>query len=274
MLAALLDGTVISPQQSAIHIDDRGLLYGDGVFETMSLQNGKLRFLNDHLRRMQHGCKRLGIVMPDTELLINELQQLTHNADRGIVKLIITRGRGGRGYRASQCVATRLMQLFEPVELVTGLTVRWCATRLARNEALAGIKHLNRLEQVLAQSEWDDATINEGLMLDTEGELISGTMSNVFMVVDDVLVTPDLRFSGVQGVMRGNILHTAVELSITVEQRAVHPEELLSATEVFMTNAVRGIQPVVALLPSSIAGRQWDIGALTMKLMDNLAQEH
>jgi len=275
MLAGLLNGKAISPQQPAIHIDDRGLLYGDGVFETMLLRAGRVRFIDDHLHRLQQGCERLKMSPPVIGQLREELQQLVQQHRDGIVKLILTRGRGGRGYRAVAGDATRLWQLFAPVASVGGgVSLRWCDTRLARNQALAGIKHLNRLEQVLAQSEWDDATINEGLMLDTESELISGTMGNVFLVLENVLVTPDLRFCGVQGVMRKNILRFAAALELPCEERAVRPEELHAASEVFITNAVRGIQPVTTLLPSILNGQQWTVGETTLRLITKLNECH
>ncbi len=273
MLAALYNGVAVSPDQPVIHLDERGLLYGDGVFETMLLQNGQVRFIDDHLQRLRQGCEQLHILTPENKLLDDELAQLQQQHREGIIKLIITRGRGGRGYRPSVNQPTRILQLFASVVASTGgITVRWCETRWARNSLLAGIKHLNRLEQVMAQSEWNDPQIAEGLMLDTEDELISGTMSNVFMMIDDVLVTPDLRFCGVQGVMRKNVLRYARDMNILVEERAVRSEELRSATEVFVTNTVRGIQPVVTLLSLPMEVQQWPIGTITLRLMNKLSE--
>jgi 4-amino-4-deoxychorismate lyase len=125
--------------------------------------------------------------------------------------------------------------------------LRWCDTRLARQPLLAGIKHLNRLEQVLAQSEWSDERVQEGLMVDTEGELIGGTASNVFVVRDGTLLTPDLRFCGVRGVMRGQVIACARRLGLPVSEEPLWPEDLQSAKEVFVTNAVRGIRPAATL---------------------------
>jgi 4-amino-4-deoxychorismate lyase len=148
-----------------------------------------------------------------------------------------------------------------------GIAVRWCTTRLARNQQLAGIKHLNRLEQVLAQNEWTDEQIAEGLMLDTESELISATASNLFMVCDGVLATPDLRFSGIRGVMREQVIGLAQQARIQIEERALRPDDLLGATEAFTTNAVRGIRPIV-----SLDDRRWPIGAVTKRLMTALTK--
>jgi 4-amino-4-deoxychorismate lyase len=161
---------------------------------------------------------------------------------------------------------TRVWQSFPaPVVSSSGITLRWCATRLSRNALLAGIKHSNRLEQVLAQAEWRDENIAEGLMLDTEGELVCGTMTNVFLVLEGSLITPDLRYSGIAGVMRKNVLMLAASLNIETEQRAVRAEEVQAAQELFVCNAVRGIQPVIAL-----EQQQWPTGELTRKLLQAL----
>lgn len=269
MLRAILNGGVITPDHSSIHIDDRGLLYGDGLFETMLLKNSNVRFLDDHLQRLRQGCEKLKIEMPEETLLRNEVRELIDGSQNAIVKLIVTRGRGGRGYRPSQNHPTRLWQLFAPPAPSNDpIAIRWCETRLSRNSLLAGIKHLNRLEQVLAQSEWSDTTVAEGLMLDTEYEVVCGTMSNVFIVIDNTLVTPDLRFCGVKGVMRCNVLRMARKLNIDIEERSMHPEEINEASEVFITNAVRGIQPVMKLIANNqTAVMAWPVGDITSRLM-------
>jgi 4-amino-4-deoxychorismate lyase len=268
LIAALIDGLTVNDANRALSIEDRGLSYGDGLFETMALRGGAVRFLDEHLARLRLGCERLKFRVPPETTLRNDIAALTRGHSEGIVKLIVTRGMGGRGYRGDAALtATRIALLYPPLhgETSNGIRLRWCATRLARNSLLAGIKHLNRLEQVLAQSEWSDAEIAEGLMLDTEGEVISATASNVFIVNDGVLMTPDLRFSGVCGVLRQHVLLTASKIGLVVEERALRPEDLLGATECFVTNALRGIRPVVAL-----DERCWPIGHVTKRLMAEL----
>ncbi len=264
MLAVLINGTTVNDAAHAISVEDRGLSYGDGLFETMRLHAGAVCFLNKHLARLQLGCQRLGIAMPQEVLLRQDIELLTRDHQEGIVKLIVTRGAGGRGYRAATAIdATRIAMLY-PVtngNQRDGITVRWCATRLGRNPLLAGIKHLNRLEQVLAQNEWHDQRVAEGLLLDTEGELICATASNVFIVTDGVLSTPDLRFSGIRGVMRAAVVAAAGKENLVVEERALWPEDFLNASEVFLTNAVRGIRPVIAL-----DERRWSVGPITTRL--------
>ena len=269
MQAALLNGRPVDAQQPVVHLNDRGWLYGDGLFETMLLTGGRVRFLQDHIERLQLGCERLGIAVPATQLLQQELAQLCGSNQHAVVRLTVTRGRAERGYRPPEhAEPTRVWQLFSaPPSIGTGIEVRWCETRLSRNPLLAGIKHCNRLEQVLAQAEWCNAEIAEGLMLDTEGELVCATASNVFLVFDGVLVTPDLRYSGIAGVMRKNLLRLARDLRIEQEQRAVRPEEVSDAQELFVCNAVRGIQPVVTL-----AGQRWAVGAVARQLTTALEQ--
>jgi len=265
MLAVLVNGLRIGNESAALSVEERGLSYGDGVFETMCLQDGHIRFLDSHLARLHTGCQRLGFAPPDNDTVRRDVAALIGGSVDGVVKLIVTRGAGGRGYRPVKgSTATRIAILYPPISTSaqSGIAVRWCATRLARNEQLAGIKHLNRLEQVLAQNEWTDEQITEGLMLDTEGELVSATAGNLFMVGDGVLVTPDLRFSGIRGVMRDQVIKLAQQERIPTEERALRPDDLLGATEVFITNAVRGIRPVV-----SLDARRWPIGSVTKRLM-------
>lgn len=243
-LAMLVNG------QSAhlIPADDRGFQYGDGLFETALLIRRRVRFLDDHLQRLFDGCARLGIAAPDEQTLRNEIAQVTADAERGVLKIIVTRGSGGRGYRPSGTASTRVVVLHPLIPAPQkALRLRWCDIRLGRNARLAGIKHLNRLEQVLAQGEWRDGDADEGLMLDTEGEVVCATSANVFAVRDGALITPDLRFSGVQGVMRAQVLKAAAKLRLAVSEEPLWPHDIETASEVFITNAVRGIRSVASL---------------------------
>lgn len=250
--AVLVNGVSPDDPLHAIAVEDRGLQYGDGVFESALLARGRVRFLELHLRRLALGCERLGIVPPDPALLRSDVQRLSGSAERGVLKIVVSRGIGPRSYRPSaRSKTTRVVALYPaPLQPATsGLALRWCETRLGRNARLAGIKHLNRLEQVLAQAEWHDETIAEGLMLDTEGELVSATASNVFVVRAGALVTPNLRFCGVLGIMRGEVLRMAKELGIAVSEEPLWPHDVEAASEVFITNSVRGIRSAAELGP-------------------------
>ena len=182
---------------------DRGLQYGDGVFETIAVRQKELLCWEPHYRRLKTGCDFLGIDCPSSSLLINEAAQLEYNSELAVLKIIITRGQGGRGYRppVPKTPATRILGLYPwpdyPEEnYIQGVKTKICQTRLGHNPQLAGIKHLNRLEQVLARSEWDQPEIAEGLMLDIDDNVIEGTMSNLFIIKDQKLMTPDLSQCG------------------------------------------------------------------------------
>jgi 4-amino-4-deoxychorismate lyase len=232
----------------SVAVFDRGLAYGDGLFETIRLINGQPLLFPLHLARLQAGCQRLGLHF-DTEALLNEIRQLSQfgTGQDQVLKIIITRGIGGRGYRpAANLVANRILTLqpyAEDVDAVThGIQLYCCQTPLARQPLLAGLKHLNRLEQVLAAAELPQSC-PEGLMRDTLGQVIEGTRSNLFLVLDDQLVTPDLSHSGINGVLRQWLCDTQ-----SVDIRTVDLAMLLAATEVFVCNSVFGIYPVTALL--------------------------
>lgn len=270
MLALLVNGVECANPASAIAAGDRGLSYGDGLFETMSLQRGKVRFLESHLARLSLGCERLGIRNTDERALRAEIAQISASIDAGVLKIVVTRGAGTRGYRASAGSSpTRIVSLHEPASAGNfSIRVRWCETRLSRNPVLAGIKHLNRLEQVLAQNEWSDAAIEEGFMLDGEGELVSATAANVFVVRDRELVTSDLRYCGVRGVMRGEVIRLANQLGVSVHEEPLWPEDLDTASEVFVTNAIRGIRAVATLDHYA-----WPPGPVTQALSSALAAD-
>jgi 4-amino-4-deoxychorismate lyase len=149
-----------------------------------------------------------------------------------------------------------------------GVAVRMCDMRLGHNPRLAGIKHLNRLEQVLARQEWDDTGIMEGLLLDSGNNLVEGTMSNLFLVRDGVLLTPDLQRCGVAGIMRSQLLALADQLSINTEVCQLGMADLQAAEEVFICNSLIGIWPVI-----SIDDRKYTRGIITSRLQDLLASE-
>jgi 4-amino-4-deoxychorismate lyase len=251
-----------------IPADDRGFQYGDGLFETALLVKGRVRFLDEHCQRLFAGCARLGITPPDRQILLHEITQVTAGVDRGIVKIIVSRGAGGRGYRPSAAMSSNRVVALHPFNPAPqgALRVRWCDIRLGRNAHLAGIKHLNRLEQVLAQSEWREGEADEGLMLDTEGEVVCATSANVFVVRDNSLLTPDLRYCGVRGVMRAQVIKAAAKLQLAVSEEPLWPHDLETANEVFITNAVRGIRSV-----ASLDSLQWSASGVAARLASALS---
>lgn len=235
--------------------DDRGLAYGDGLFETIAVVDGQPRLWEPHMARLQRGCERLRLPAPATATLWSEAQALIRqqSACHAVLKLIYTRGRGGRGYAVPAVpVATRILSLhpwpdWSASRWTEGIGLFLCATRLARQPLLAGIKHLNRLEQVLARSEWEDPRWAEGLVCDLDGGLVEGTASNLFAVTGGRLVTPPLNDCGVAGVMQRNIMALSDELQIPYEVMRLDLDALRGMDEVFVSNSLAGIWPVRGL---------------------------
>ena len=249
----------------AVSAADRGLQYGDGLFETMSVRQGRIVLLERHLARLTRGCERLGIGSVPAAQLRRELQRAADDPDVGVVKLILTRGVQARGYRPDpQTLPTRIVTAYPapayPADWArVGVQLHVCALRLSEQPRLAGLKHLNRLEQVLARREWSERVAQEGLLLDVASCVVGGTMSNVFARIDGQLVTPSLERCGVAGVMREAVLALAASRGITCQQRELPFTELLRAREVFLTNALIGIWPVVGL-----GDHRYELGAASL----------
>lgn len=249
---SLLSLSVNGVPDSAISPLDRGFSYGDGLFETCRCVNGQIPLWPYHRERLLTSAKRLNIPL-DEPLLQNWLDQTLiqcRTVPNAVVKIQITRGSGGRGYVIpAQVIPTYVVAAFagtalESVAFTEGVEIRICDLRLSKNPALAGIKHLNRLEQVLARSEWNNEYA-EGLLLDTDDNLIEATASNLFLVRDGELITPDLSAAGVTGVMRRVIIDVlAPKLSLSVRIATLGLDDLSRAEEIFLTNSVFGIWPI------------------------------
>ncbi len=258
-------------EAAAVTALDRGLHYGDGLFETLGCIAGRPRFLPLHLKRLAAGCARLRLPAPDLALLARELEALAAPCERAIVKLILTRGAAlARGYAfAGPEQPTRITLRYPwpvPAEEAAGVRVRIGELALSENPATAGIKHLNRLEQVLARAEWSDPSIAEALLFSRSGALVSGTMSNVFLVRQGSLCTPRLDLCGVAGVMRQVVLDAAAESALRSEECVLLRADLDAAEEIFLTNALTGIRPV-----GELAGRALAVGSLTRRLQTAIA---
>lgn len=222
---------------------DRGLAYGDGLFETALVQGGRVVWWPAHLARLSEGAARLRIPMPDVAWLTLQLAGFVAQAPaRAVLKLMLTRGVGGRGYAPPETVEPTLALSLHaaPARPAAPLSLRWCDTRLAIQPALAGLKHLNRLEQVLARAEWAEPGIDEGLMLDTNGQLGCATAANVFALCHGRWLTPPVHQRGVAGVARAWVL--AHEPAAAESE--LSPAQVESAEALFLCNAVRGILPV------------------------------
>ena len=255
----------------AIAAGDRGVAYGDGLLETMRACRGDVPWWDAHWSRLQRGARQLRMTLPDAAQVREEAAQLLSGAD-AVLKLIVTRGSGGRGYAPdADAMPTWILSQhpLPPESPDDGIAVRWCETRLAVQPALAGIKHCNRLEQVLARSEWNDKAVRdhgalEGLMRSMEGDVVCATAANLFVLCDGRWLTPRIDRCGVAGVCRawvlGELGASEVRLGVT---------EVETAEAVFLCNAVRGILPVARL-----DGCTWPVHPQVSALRELLAAAH
>jgi 4-amino-4-deoxychorismate lyase len=267
--AVLIDGQ----PAGQVSVRERALHYGDGLFETIACPGGTPRLLDLHLQRLARGGARLKFPALDAQLLAREVRGLAAASERCIIKLILSRGAAhARGYRPSGTETPSRILLrygWPPYDSSLdrdGVSVRTATVRLGENPALAGIKHLNRLEQVLAAAE--SADVAEALMYSSSGELVSGIMSNVFLVDADALLTPALDCCGVLGVMRERVLTLAAAAGIPVLLRRLTQEDCLRVREMFLTNALIGVRPV-----RSLDGRALSVGALTRRVQELVAAD-
>jgi 4-amino-4-deoxychorismate lyase len=246
--AVLINGTA----GGVIDWSDRGLHYGDGLFETISCVGGAPRWLARHLARLRQGCAKLQLAPPDEALLGAEIARLCHGQSRCLIKLIYTRGATAqRGYRPQALPAqrpTRIVARYPWSEDQGGaLRLGWSAVTLADNPRLAGVKHLNRLEQVLAQADMAGTDFDEMLMRSAGGAVICGTMSNLFMPDGAVLRTPDLASCGVAGVLRGLVLQCAPTAGFTVSFESLTVERVATAASLWVSNVRLGLRAAGSL---------------------------
>ncbi len=251
-----------------VNAADRAVQYGDGLFETIRVRHARPEYLGRHMHRLSVGCERLKFSRVDWALVRQELVELAGQQEDAVLKYILSRGTGSRGYRPGTGLeATRIASIHplphwssDPDQ--NGVRTRICTTRLAAQPLLAGLKHLNRLEQVMARAEWDDPDIAEGFMLDLEQRLIEGTMSNIFIVNGGELLTPELSKCGVAGVMRSVILDLAATLGFKTRVRPLTLDDVNASQEVFICNSLAGIWPVVHIDDLG----EFDVGRMTRQL--------
>jgi 4-amino-4-deoxychorismate lyase len=242
---------------SALDVNDRGLAYGDGLFTTAKIVKGKIELLDQHLKRLFQGCSKLFINLPaiysTTEKLSAELTSIAKRYNLAVIKIIITAGSGGRGYSRiglKQDSTNVIIRVFDfPQyynELATsGIILGVSKQQLAISPMLGGVKHLNRLEQVLLRKELDLREEDDLVVLNAEEQVVEVTSANIFYWSNNKLYTPDVSRSGVDGLMRQfimiqyyNFYKTEV---IVTDTKLSHLDQ---ADEIFTCNSITGILPV------------------------------
>lgn len=253
VLATLVNGR----DEGVVPILDRGLQFGDGLFTTLAVHEGRVLCLQSHLSRLRQGAVLLGMSSVDAALdaLQEDIATLLAAPGgrvprRAVLKIILSRGSSGRGYACPQPeTLTRIASVFpwpqwpgRPRE--EGVVAQFCRHRLSSHPILAGIKHLNRLDQVLAWRELPAGKVAEGLMLDYRGRVVEGIASNIFLRHRQLWRTPDLRCCGVAGIMRAQIMECLRRLRWPVQVGTVLPGDIEQADELFFCNSIIGIWPL------------------------------
>lgn len=249
-LEVLVDGRPASLDGQEQWLLDRGLHYGDGLFETMIARNGRIRFVALHRARLAAGCARLRIGIAQAPLW-EQAGVLAQQHGNAVLKLLVTRGSmTQRGYGISGDEPGRSLLFAYPAaeaNTASEISVIALQARLGENAALAGIKHCNRLEQVLARMELQSKPAFEGLIGSSSGWLISGTMSNVFLDTEAGLVTPALNLCGIAGVMRAVVLREAAALGMALRVTDIPLAALGNCRGAFLTNVRLGVLPITQL---------------------------
>ncbi len=269
--------TLVNGKESSfIDVTDRGLQFGDGVFETIRIHQGKAVWWQQHIDRLLDGCRRLHFpVLPDVGTLQKEVNELLAGSETGTVKIIITRGNSSGGYAAAEDSIPNRVMIFtsglrHQSKAKQGIVLGVCEQPISGSQQLSGIKHLNRLEQVLARLECQSNGWDEGLMLDDRNRIIEGCMSNLFVWQKDRLLTPQLEQTGIKGICRERVLSLAEENGLNVEQCELDLGDLQHSDGLFVTNSLIGIWPVVQFSCLQIKERQFEINANTRLLQKKL----
>jgi 4-amino-4-deoxychorismate lyase len=251
----------------AISPMDRGFTYGDGIFRTLPIRQGAPEHWAAHYKKLVEDCNALKIVCPSADLLLADIGRLFEHEDDAVAKIIISRGEGERGYavpalaQPTRVVIKTPFPRYPETNFTEGVRLHLCNLRLSYQPQLAGIKHLNRLENVMARMEWTDDSIADGLLLDGQGRAIECTMSNIFARFGESLVTPDLSLCGVAGITRERIMEGAPQLGLTARVADLPLAELTKADEIITCNSLYGAWQVIEL-----NGQRWKTQGLAMKL--------
>jgi len=266
MIMVLVDGMPLA----SIPADDRGLAYGDGVFRTLAMRNGNPELWSRQWEKLVADCRALLLTPPVEADLLRDISRIADEMPDCALRITITRGSGGRGYdmprdtQPRRVVAGSPLPQYPAAHQARGIRARFCKLRLAPQPRLAGIKHLNRLENVLARAEWNDVSIAEGLLLDVDGNVIGGTRSNLFIAESDSLATPDLSRCGVAGVTRDAVIDSARGEGVSCHVEPIDRARLEAADEIILVNSLIGAWTVAILeqrtradFPMTARVRKW-----------------
>lgn len=256
---------------TGLSVLDRGLAYGDGVFRSFAVKNGVPHQWALQYQKLAADCQALNIQCPSAEILLKDIQALFGANEYAVAKIIVTRGEGVRGYGFPADIMPKRIVIksaapnYPEKNATAGVCLHLCELRLSHQAKLAGIKHLNRLENVLARNEWSDASIADGILLDLEGNVIEGTMSNVFARFGTTLTTPALNQCGVSGLARERILSYVPALGLQANIQNLPLAVMMQADEIIICNSLFGAWQAV-----DFNGKQWPKQTLAQQLTNML----
>ena len=256
-----------------VTILNRNFQYGEGVFETCALKGGKLLFWHKHYKRLSIGCAKLSIDNVEEATLIADMKKLVISSKikNGIIKIILSTESFERGYSTTDAKVIRVVSISKSKfvnKIFFELSV--CGSHYSNNEKLAGIKHCNRLENILASKKLD---CDDCIMLDTRGNVISSTCANIFIVKDNELITPNLDSCGILGTRRSIVLEIASLLAIKTRVSNIVLADIHSADEVFITNSILGIQQISKLNNAPYSTKTYNTNKVTAKLKKAFAKQ-
>lgn len=254
---------------------DRGFAYGDGVFRTLGCSHGKLSFWELHYRKLVEDCNRLDIVCPSADLLLGDIERLPDlESGESVIKIVVTRGEGARGYalpalaQPTRVVIKSAYPEYPETNFLKGVSLHLCQVRLGHQPQLAGIKHLNRLENILARMEWNTPEFADGVLMDIDGNVIECTASNLFIRTGGELFTPDLTQCGVAGITRQRILEISSDLGLNAIIAPIPLADMMDADEIIICNSLYGAWQVI-----DFNNKQWPSQVLASKIRQLLQEQ-
>lgn len=267
-----LNGRLVPREQAHVDIADRGLLLGDGLFETLRVYGGHVFKLEDHLGRLARGAAELGIPLPldgpDIASAAHETLEAHHlDAASAALRITLTRGPGQRGLLPPEDPRPNLIisvSPYHPAVPDDGYAVT-TAKRVRRNEGslTARLKTLGYLDNIVAQTEAAVEGADEALLLNNRGAIVCGARSNVFAVIKGTLLTPAIEEGALPGITRATVLHLARELSAATSETRITLGDLAKAEEAFLTNSLLEIVPI-----RRVDNWQVPSGTVTRRLSD------
>ena len=253
---------------SSIDLQDRGLHYGDGVFETLLLHDGEIKYWNEHFDRLNFSADKIHIPCPDKIWFEHQLKPYFELNRTLVLKILLNRGNGGRGLSLPADNTPNIIMLqydYQLPSIYQQVIAVISEITLPLNRNLAGLKHTNRLDYILASEhlkKYPDA--NEAILCDTDGFLVEGIVTNLFFIRKNKIYTPGLDQSGVNGVMRNLIIEKLQKDKEMVNIGRFTVQELIDSDESFMCNSVQGIRPI-----TRIDNSNFDLGPMTHKLQQH-----